>query len=76
MNHGPAHILGRPQINIADLPQAKCQNEAGCDSVYFAQVLEVRVLSALKSPSRKEEWLTVPHQLVCIKCGTVLKKVT
>jgi hypothetical protein len=55
------------RVDVASLPNIKC----GCGSVIFTEAFELKKLSALQSPSGKEELVPLPV-IVCKICGAPL----
>jgi len=64
--------MKQPQmkINIDDCQDVKC-NKEGCDGIYFKQVLRIKKISMIISPSGKDEYQPI-QALLCTKCGTEL----
>ena len=61
---------GQMNVDISKTTQMKCEHE-GCENTTFNQVVEIRKMSALVSPSGQAA--VIPVQLfACAKCGNVL----
>ena len=61
---------GQMNVDISKTTQMKCEYE-GCENTTFNQVVEIRKMSALVSPTGQAA--VIPVQLfACAKCGNVL----
>lgn len=59
----------RVNIDISQASDVVCDN---CQSPYFMEVMRVKRLSMLVSPTGREEMINIPV-LVCANCGTEIK---
>lgn len=61
-------------INVRpeDLADVKCDE---CESIFFEQVVQIKKLSALQSPSGKTSYAPIPI-FRCIECKTVNSEFT
>ena len=69
MPGGGKSPLSQLDVNIEDLPLVKCRN---CGGVLWMQVLHVRKISPLVSPTGKEEIGSMPV-IVCVECKTEMR---
>jgi len=63
--NGPQQI----KIDISQLEDVKCKR---CGGTLFVPVFLIKRISPLLSPTGREEFITIPASLACLRCGEVL----
>ncbi len=63
------NIDNRITLNAADMEDVVCPN---CENMYFKNVLRIKRVSALYSPTGQETMMPIPV-IACEKCGTIVQ---
>jgi hypothetical protein len=62
--------MEKVNINVGTLPNVVCD----CGNEFFENLFIVKKLSALQSPTGKEEAMPIPL-MICSKCGKSLEEI-
>jgi len=57
------------RINAADMEDVACPS---CESIYFKNILRIKRLSAILSPTGQETIMPIPV-IACEKCGEIIQ---
>ena len=57
-------------INLGEMPNVVCE----CGNMFFMSIFLVKKISALQSPTGKEELMSIPL-MVCKNCGKSLEEI-